>query len=52
MSNPPVNVVFFGIVDSRPCGWYWTTTSEDRPFSGPFEAKAAAVVDAEQAANG
>jgi hypothetical protein len=23
MSNPPVNVVFFGIVDSRPCGWCW-----------------------------
>jgi hypothetical protein len=56
MSNLPINVaVFFGKVDKRPSGWYWTPVSEaEIPHSGsiagPFETKAAAVEDAHQAA--
>jgi hypothetical protein len=56
MSSLPVNVaVFFGKVDKRPSGWYWTPISEGQiPDSGlidgPFEAKAAAIEDAHQAA--
>ena len=52
MSGLPVNVaVFFGKVDKRPAGWYWTPISDDQiPHSGstagPFETKAAAVEDA------
>jgi hypothetical protein len=56
MSNLPVNVaVFFGKVDKRPSGWYWTPISEGHipnsgSIAGPFETKAAAVEDAHQAA--
>ena len=56
MSRLPVNVaVFFGKVDKRPSGWYWTPISERQiPNSGsigePFETKAAAIEDAHQAA--
>jgi hypothetical protein len=56
MSNLPVNVaVFFGKVDKRPSGWYWTPISEGHipnsgSIAGPFENKAAAVEDAHQAA--
>ena len=56
MSSLPVNVaVFFGKVDKRPSGWYWTAISEGHipnsgSITGPFETKAAAVEDAHQAA--
>jgi hypothetical protein len=56
MSSLPVNVaVFFGKVDKRPSGWYWTPISEAHipnpgSIAGPFETKAAAVEDAHQAA--
>jgi hypothetical protein len=55
MSSLPVNVaVFFGKVDKRPSGWYWTRISEAVPHSGsivgPFETKAAAVENAHQVA--
>jgi hypothetical protein len=56
MSSLPVNVaVFFGKVDKRPSGWYWTPISEGHipnsgSIAGPFETKAAAVEDAHQAA--
>jgi hypothetical protein len=56
MSNLPANVaVFFGKVDKRPSGWYWTPISKaEVPHSGsmagPFETKAEAVEDAHQAA--
>ena len=47
--------VFFGKVDKRPSGWYWTPISgAEIPHSGsivgPFETKASAVEDAHQAA--
>ena len=54
MSNMPVNVaVFFGKVDRRPSGWYWTPISDGEiPHSesivGPFESKPKAVEDANQ----
>jgi hypothetical protein len=54
MSSLPLDVaVFFGKVDKRPSGWYWTPISDDQiPHSGsivgPFETKAAAVEDANQ----
>ena len=56
MSNLPVNVaVFFGKVDKRSSGWYWTPISDgliphSGSIAGPFETKAAAVEDAHQAA--
>jgi hypothetical protein len=56
MSSLPANVaVFFGKVDKRPSGWYWTPTSEglilkSGLMAGPFETKAAAIEDAHQAA--
>jgi hypothetical protein len=55
MSRLPVNVVvFFGKVDKRPSGWYWTPISETVPHSGsivgPFGTKTDAVEDANQAA--
>jgi hypothetical protein len=56
MSSLPVNVaVFFGKVDKRPSGWYWTPISEGQiptsgSIGGPFETKAAAIDDAHQAA--
>jgi hypothetical protein len=56
MSSLPVNVaVFFGKVDKRPSGWYWTPISEGQipnsgSIAGPFETKAAAIEDANQAA--
>jgi hypothetical protein len=52
MSSLPVNVaVFFGKVDKRPSGWYWTAISDEQiphsgSIAGPFETKAAAVEDA------
>jgi hypothetical protein len=51
-----VNVaVFFGKVDKRPSGWYWTPISEGQiphpgTIAGPFESKAAAIENANQAA--
>ncbi len=47
--------VFFGKVDKRSPGWYWTPISEGQiphsgSIAGPFETKAAAVEDAHQAA--
>jgi hypothetical protein len=56
MSSLPVNVaVFFGKVDKRPSGWYWTPISEGHipdsgSIAGPFVTKAAAIEDAHQAA--
>jgi hypothetical protein len=56
MSSLPVNVaVFFGKVDKRRSGWYWTPISEGHipnsgTIAGPFGTKAAAVEDAHQAA--
>ena len=56
MSNLPVDVaVFFGKVDKRPSGWYWTPISnaeipQSRSMVGPFETKAEAVEDAKQTA--
>jgi hypothetical protein len=56
MSNLPVDVaVFFGKVDKRPSGWYWTSisdaeTPQSRSMVGPFETKAEAVEDANQTA--
>jgi hypothetical protein len=56
MSGLPVNVaVFFGKVDKRPSGWYWTPISDGQiphsgSIAGPSETKAAAVEDAHQAA--
>ena len=53
MSSLPANVaVFFGKVDKRPEGWYWAVASEPLKgsISGPFETKAAAVENAQQAA--
>jgi hypothetical protein len=40
--------VFFGKVDRRPQGWYWTGTPEvgedfKGPITGPFESKADAI---------
>jgi hypothetical protein len=52
----PVNVaVFFGKVDKRSSGWYWTPISDGQiphsgSIAGPFETKSAAVEDAHQAA--
>ena len=47
--------VFFGKVDSRPAGWYWTPIShaeipQSQLMVGLFETKAEAVEDANQAA--
>ena len=56
MSSLPVNVaVFFGKVDKRSSGWYWTSIVDTEiPHSGsmvgPFETKAEAVEDTNQAA--
>jgi hypothetical protein len=56
MSSLPVHVaVFFGKVDKRPSGWYWTPISDGQiphsgSIAGPFETKAAAVEDAHQVA--
>ena len=45
--------VFFGKLDKRRPGWYWTPISETIPHSGsmvgPFETKADAVEDANHA---
>jgi hypothetical protein len=41
--------VFYGRVDERSTGWYWTEAPDDvdelpkGPFQGPFETKADAV---------
>jgi hypothetical protein len=40
--------VFFGKVDRRPPGWYWTGAPEvgedfKGPITGPFESKADAI---------
>ena len=46
--------VFYGKVDQkRDPGWYWTSVpgpGEQGPYNGPFETKAEAVEDANQAA--
>jgi hypothetical protein len=49
------DAVFFGKVDSRPSGWYWTAIADAQiPHSGSmvglFEIKAEAVEDANHAA--
>jgi hypothetical protein len=43
--------VFFGKVDRRPQGWYWTSVHNveltvNRQYAGPFETKANAIEDA------
>jgi hypothetical protein len=43
--------VFFGKVDRRPRGWYWTIVPNveltvNRQYAGPFETKANAIEDA------
>jgi hypothetical protein len=51
MSAVPTNVgVFFGQVDKRARGWYWTYASEKLKgaIRGPFETKQLAVEDALQ----
>jgi hypothetical protein len=41
--------VFYGTVDERPSGWYWTGAPDDLdeppkgPITGPFETKADAM---------
>ena len=45
--------VFFGKVDKRPQGWYWTGAPEvgepvKGQFTGPFESKAEAIEHAIQ----
>ena len=41
--------VFYGKVDERPSGWYWTSAPDDTdehlkgPITGPFETKADAI---------
>jgi hypothetical protein len=41
--------VFYGTVDERPSGWYWTGAPDDLdeppkgPITGPFETKADAI---------
>jgi hypothetical protein len=57
MGSVPANVaVFFGRVDKRPQGWYWTARLNTEkplkaPIAGPFETKADAVEDAIQTAH-
>jgi hypothetical protein len=57
MGSVPVNVaVFFGRVDKRPQGWYWTAgLNTEKPLkasiAGPFETKADAVEDAVRTAH-
>jgi hypothetical protein len=49
MSAVPTNVgVFFGQVDKRAAGWYWTHTSNKGAIRGPFETKELAVEDSLQ----
>jgi hypothetical protein len=50
MSAVPTNVgVFFGQVDKRPKGWYWTDTRSDKSaIRGPFESKEQAIENALQ----
>jgi hypothetical protein len=51
MAGVPSNVgVFFGQVDKRPEGWYWTETAIDKKavMTGPFETKEQAVEHAVQ----
>jgi hypothetical protein len=49
MSKVPTNVgVFFGQIDKRAKGWYWTHTSDKGTIRGPFETKELAVEDALQ----
>jgi hypothetical protein len=41
--------VFFGQVDKRPKGWYWTDAKSEKSkqaIRGPFETKEQAVEDA------
>jgi hypothetical protein len=39
--------VFFGRVDERPDGWYWTVDEDLKgDFTGPFDTKADAIEDA------
>jgi hypothetical protein len=45
--------VFYGTVDQRPSGWYWTGAPDDLlapkgPITGPFETKADRACDAER----
>jgi hypothetical protein len=51
MSGVPVNVaVFFGKVDKRPEGWYWTAGMDTKKsIAGPFDTKTEAAEDAVRA---
>jgi hypothetical protein len=51
MSRIPSNLgVFYGQVDKRPTGWYWTDTLKSETtkaaITGPFETKEQAVENA------
>jgi hypothetical protein len=52
MSAVPTNVgVFFGQIDKRAEGWYWTDTRSEKltgAIRGPFETKEQAVENALQ----
>jgi hypothetical protein len=52
MSAVPTNVgVFFGQVDKRAKGWYWTDAKNEKSkgaIRGPFDTKEGAVEDALQ----
>jgi hypothetical protein len=49
MASVPANIgVFFGRVNHRPDGWYWTAAENPTKITGPFETKAEAVENARQ----
>jgi hypothetical protein len=55
MSSVPLSVgVFFGQIDKRATGWYWTDTRSDKPkppIQGPFETREQAIEDANRSAS-
>jgi hypothetical protein len=49
MEELPTNIgVFFGRVDKRSEGWYWTDAESPTKITGPFETKAQAAENARQ----
>jgi hypothetical protein len=57
MSNLPSNIgVFYGQVDKRSRGWYWTDLLRNErskaAFAGPYETKEQAVENALQTPSG
>jgi hypothetical protein len=49
MEGLPANIgVFFGRVDKRSEGWYWTDAESPTKVTGPFETKAQAAENARQ----